>query len=123
MTMRNLHELDQYRLTDERIIASFGSAGDETCGAFQVPSPVTGEPLQIVASAGLGWDHVSVSKRRRTPTWGEMEYIKRMFFREDEMAMQLHVPISEHINIHPNCLHLWAPNNGRQIPLPPAMAV
>lgn len=115
--MRNLHELDQYRLTDERIIASYGSTGDETCGAFQVPSPVNGEPLQIVASAGLGWDHVSVSKRRRTPTWGEMEHVKRLFFRPDEVAMQLHVPEAEHINLHPNCLHLWR-SQTHEIPLP-----
>ncbi|HEY1881361.1 MAG TPA: hypothetical protein VGG68_15650 [Caulobacteraceae bacterium] len=45
--------------------------------------------------------------------------MKRAFFRDDETAMQLHVPPTDHINAHPCCLHLWAPNDGRQIPRPP----
>jgi hypothetical protein len=36
--------------------------------------------------------------------------------------MELHVPIAEHINLHPNCLHLWRPQDV-EIPRPPAYMV
>jgi hypothetical protein len=52
-----------------------------------------------------------------------MEQVKRLFFKPDEAAMQLHVPVNEHLSAHPFCLHLWRPNDGRQIPLPPALFV
>ena len=45
--------------------------------------------------------------------------IKDMFFDHEETVMQLHPPVSEYVNIHPYCLHLWRPNNGRIIPRPP----
>src|SRR5699024_6188883 len=80
-------------------------------GMFKIPHHQTGVTLSIVASFGGGWDHVSVSLPNRTPNWAEMEHVKRLFFREDETAMQLHVPTSEHINCHPNCLHLWRPHS------------
>jgi hypothetical protein len=73
--------------------------------------------LRVVASNGMGWDHVSVSRIDRIPTWEEMEFVKRLFFEDNEIAMQLHVPASDHINIHPYCLHLWRPQN-KEIPMP-----
>jgi len=66
--------------------------------------------MRVMASAGMGWDHVSISRQNRCPNWPEMEHIKRLFFRDDETAMQLHVPPSDHISIHPYCLHLWRPH-------------
>jgi hypothetical protein len=47
-----------------------------------------------------------------------MEFVKRRFFHDDETAMQLHVPVAQHINHHPYCLHLWRPQQGH-IPTPP----
>ena len=38
------------------------------------------------------------------------------------MAMQLHVPPRDHVNIHPNCLHLWRPQFA-MIPRPEAWMV
>lgn len=78
-------------------------------GAFQLKSPVDGRALRIVASCGMEWDHVSVSRADRAPTWQELEHVKRLFFEPDETAMQLHVPASDHINVHAHCLHLWRP--------------
>jgi len=51
-----------------------------------------------------------------------MEFVRRRFFRDDETVMQLHVPVSEHINAHPNCLHLWRPQQ-LEIPRPPGWMV
>jgi hypothetical protein len=78
--------------------------------------------LHIIASWGGGWDHVSVSLHDRCPTWDEMERVKRAFFLDGETAMQLHVPVKDHINVHPYCLHLWRPHEG-SIPLPPKWMV
>ena len=77
-----------------------------------------GTPMMVVASNGGGWDHISVSAQGRCPTWDEMERVKRLFFRDNEVAFQLHVPPRNHINNHPYTLHLWRPHDAT-IPLPP----
>jgi hypothetical protein len=120
--MRDLHLLDAYRNTDPVVAKLYGGFGDAGTGVFGVPSEVDGLPLQIIASDLLGWDHVSVSRIDRCPTWAEMEQVKRLFFRDDETAMQLHVPTDQHINVHRFCLHLWRPQD-RDIPRPPAVMV
>ncbi len=120
--MRNLSLLDMYRVTDARVIEMYGNVGDDTCGVFETPSPIDKYPLHIVASAGLGWDHVSVSRHNRCPNWPEMEHVKRLFFKDDETAMQLHVPPNDHISFHPYCLHLWRPTE-QEIPRPPGWMV
>lgn len=111
--MKNLTELDQFRDSSAAVIRHFGTAGDSTCGVFFPNSQ-----LKVIASSGEGWDHVSVSRRDRCPSWEEMEFVKRLFFKDDETAMQLHVPPTKHINNHPYVLHLWRPQ-GVEIPLPP----
>ena len=120
--MRNLRLLDQYRDNSDQVFALYGNDGDETCGVFAIPSKIDGQELRIVASSGLDWDHVSVSRRSRCPNWIEMEQVKRLFFKDEETAMQLHVPASDHINVHPYCLHLWRPQKS-EIPRPPSMMV
>ncbi|WP_319519854.1 hypothetical protein [uncultured Martelella sp.] len=94
----------------------------EDGGAFEIPHRPTSVVLRVVASVGLGWDHVSVSLPKRCPNWPEMEYVKRLFFREDETAMQLHVPPADHISHHPFCLHMWRPHH-IEIPMPPSFMV
>jgi hypothetical protein len=120
--MRNLRLLDIYRDSSPQVLKHFGWDGDETCGSFLVPSPVDHQLMRIVASSDEGWDHVSVSRRNRPPNWQEMEHVKRMFFKDDETAMQLHVPPADHISCHPHCLHLWRPQR-IEIPRPPAIMV
>lgn len=99
-----------------------GGVGDDTGGCFKVKSPIDGGDLRIIVSIGLGWDHVSVSRANRCPNWPEMEHVKRLFFRDDETAMQLHVPPADHINCHPYCLHIWRPHDAA-IPMPPSWMV
>jgi hypothetical protein len=110
--MRNLRHLDHYRITDrDTLTITHGWAGDHTCGAFRLKSPTDGAELLVLASTGSGWDHCSVTRGGRQggrcPNWTEMEYVKRMFFEDNELAVQFHLPVDEHINLHPNCLHLW----------------
>ncbi len=120
--MRNLHELDHWRRKDRVVLEWYGNIGDGTCGVFDIPSNIDRAVLTIIASSGEGWEHVSVSRRNRCPNWLEMDYIKRLFFKDDEVCMQLHVAVTEHISVHPNCLHIWRPRNA-EIPLPPAVLV
>jgi hypothetical protein len=116
--MKDLTQLDAYRLRDRRVLKLYGGYGDGTCGAFELPCPSSGRKLLCIASSGDGWDHVSVSLSNRIPNWPEMEHVKRAFFRDDETAMQLHVPAKDHINVDRNCLHIWRPQR-QEIPLPP----
>lgn len=114
--MRNLNELNHLRRTDAAVRAYYDGTGDETCGVFMVLSPTDGTTMMVVASIGSGWDHVSVSKTEKIPSWEEMEHVKRLFFKDDETAMQIHLPPTDHINVCDTCLHLWRPHAG--LPLP-----
>jgi hypothetical protein len=120
--MRDLNTLNRYRRTDRLVMEQWGWAGDGTAGMFMIPSPIDQKQIAVVASSGGGWDHVSVSRPTRCPNWPEMEYIASLFFKDDETAMQLHVPSSDHVNNHPYCLHWWRPHN-TTIPRPDAIMV
>jgi hypothetical protein len=115
--MKDLRQFDHARLRGPLVARFFGGTeGGRAFGAFQFG------PIRIIATTDGGWDHVSVSREDRCPTWDEMEAVKRRFFLPHETAMQLHVPEAEHINCHPFCLHLWRPH-ARAIPLPPSSMV
>lgn len=91
-------------------------------GFFLVPTPNPGGPLRVMSGDGLGWEHVSVSCERRTPTWAEMQFVKTLWWDDDQAVMQLHPPQSEWVNNHDYCLHLWRPKD-IPIPLPPSWMV
>lgn len=121
--MRDLHELDRWRITDPQALAhTDGWAGDEAHGSFVIQSKVDGADMVVIASNDEGWDHVSVSRKNRVPNWAEMSHVHRLFFKDDEVAMQLHLPVDLHINIHKFVLHLWRPHT-TDIPLPPRIFV
>lgn len=94
--------------------------GDDTNGVFAIPTG--SENLIVIASDGMGWEHVSVSLRDRTPTWDEMCYVKLLFWGDEDCVIQYHPPKSEYINNHPYCLHLWRPV-GLSFPAPPTILV
>ena len=52
-------------------------------------------------------EHVSVSLRRRCPTWDEMNIIKDIFWDDEECVIQFHPPKSKYVNAFPYCLHMW----------------
>lgn len=112
-------QFDPWRIKIPEILRMInpGAVADDNNGAFVMTGPDKGT-LRIIASSGGRWDHVSVSLHYRIPTWAEMEWVKRLFFKDDETAMQLHLPPRDHVNNHPYTLHLWRPH-GQQIPLPP----
>jgi len=125
--MRNLLEpaVDQYRIRTAEAFAIFkGSFGNEFAGAFLVPSPIDGKMLKVLATIdgepgdSMEWEHLSVSRQNRIPNWTEMDSMKHLFFLPEEVCFQIHPPVSEHVNIHNNCLHIWRPVSG-SIYMPP----
>jgi hypothetical protein len=103
-----LHRITNGRYGSDR---SFGNNG-AFCFIFE------GREMFVIASDQGGWDHVSVSLKNRTPNWREMNYIKDLFWGEEETVWQYHPPKSEYVNQHPHCLHMWK-KQGFDIPLPP----
>lgn len=92
-------------------------------GLFIFASPMdSAMALRVICSDGLGWEHVSVSTVRRTPTWEEMCWIKDVFWDAEECVTQFHPPKSKYVNCHKFCLHLWKPT-GIDIPTPPEWMV
>jgi hypothetical protein len=118
---------EKYRIEHPRRKSKYG----DPYGAFEIPFSTTGAVLRCLVTDGKfaqsheanwAWDHVSVSTKKRMPNWIEMSFIKSVFWDDNETVMQLHVPVTSHINLHPNCLHLWRPI-GIEIPLPPSNLV
>ena len=71
------------------------------------------------------WEHVSVAPYDHsiTPSWDDMCKLKDIFFRDEEEAIQIHPKKSEYVNMMTNCLHLWRPNDGWEMLIPPARSV
>lgn len=83
-------------------------------------------PIRVIASDGLGWQHVSVSivDSDKPPAWSVMCQVKDLFWEPEDTVMQLHPPQSLYVNFHPGCLHLWRPTmEGVTIPLPHPLLV
>jgi hypothetical protein len=78
--------------------------------------------LVVQFSNGGGWEHVSVSRKGKTPSWSDMDWIKRKFWPDWACVIQYHVPAREHIDVHKFCLHLWRPRDA-EIPRPPGWMV
>lgn len=80
------------------------------------------KPLNFIFSNGCGFEHLSVSTPTRCPTWEEMCIMKEIFWKDDEVCMQLHPKKEEYVNNHNYCLHIWRPIN-QEIPTPPSVMV
>lgn len=114
--------LDRYRVRGGDMAST---PEDGFNGMFVVPHhKYKKTKFQIIASNGMGWEHVSVTYRGKgkIPTWYDMCYVKDLFWDEEETVMQLHPPKSQYVNNHPNVLHLWRPTD-QKIPAPPIFMV
>lgn len=93
------------------VFGSTSQAGNN--GAFNIflmKSPDLNPLLHnfhAIASDQMDWEHVSISMEKRCPTWEEMCFIKDMFWDEEDLVVQMHVPKKDYVNNHPFCLHLW----------------
>lgn len=75
----------------------------------------------VLISAGVKeddsrWAHISVARQNRIPSYKDLAEVKDLFVGPDRYALQVFAPASEHVNLHPYCLHLWVPMD--RYPLP-----
>lgn len=77
--------------------------------------------LAVITSAcierdGRRWLHVSCSRAKRIPSYEDLAHVKRVFIGEDRFAVQVFAPKTQHVNLHPNVLHLWCCLDGHPLP-------
>lgn len=116
--MRDLRELDEYRQKNVRLLSiSFFNGNPKSNGVFHIRLKCSHRWFNVIATSGGGWDHVSVNPdhHTRTPTWDEMCEIKDLFFLPEEEVVEYHPKRSEYVNLAQHCLHLWRPNDGREL--------
>lgn len=65
---------------------------------------------------GKFWQHVSLSRKSKVPSYDDMCLVKKLFIGEDKKAIQIFAQKSDHVNIHPYCLHLWHCIDGDSLP-------
>lgn len=121
--------LENYRLCT----GEYRTRAGEQRGAFLIPNGPTGRQLTVIADDGtdrneprqlLGWEHVSVSLSKHKPNlpnWIEMDFVKRLFWDDEECVVQFHPPRSQWVNNVP-VLHLWRWRGG-EFPMPPSLLV
>lgn len=72
---------------------------------------VSNDGLCLLVSCGLysgcPYIHASISRRDELPTYADLVRVKDMVFGPDRYAAMVFPPKDQHVNIHPNCLHLW----------------
>ena len=91
-------------------------AEDEVYGGF-VSWPDFMGSVVFGMNEGGRMEHVSISskKKHQLPTWPVMVRLKNMFFRPEEMVVQIHPAESRYFHglpDLPNVLHLWRPKDG-----------
>ena len=85
---------------------------------WDVPVVTPGGPVGFMPPADSElWLHVSVSRPDRPPTYDELTDARNQLFRPTDTVLHVWPPRDEHFNLHPHCLHLWTPMNGRR-PVP-----
>lgn len=106
--------IESYRRTHPMLGA--GPTGTNA-GYFEIGN------LRIISSGtGYEWEHVSVSRAGRCPTWDEMARVKALFWADDETVVEFHPRADKYIDVHPYCLHLWR-QTGVEYRLPPPACV
>lgn len=61
-----------------------------------------------VEEDGCFWLHASFSRKDRIPDYKDILLVKEQFFGDDLKAIMIFPSKEEYVNIHQNCLHLWA---------------
>jgi hypothetical protein len=62
------------------------------------------------------WEHISVARANRIPSWDDMKRMKELFWDDDECVVQFHPPKADYVNIQPYVLHIWKPPYALELP-------
>lgn len=116
----HLREAVGFRRARNEIMESLG-ATEETCATFVGPQGIYVIITGNIEQDGKRWIHISVSKKNKKgkcciPSYSDLCHIKREFLGAEAIAYHVFAPSEEHVNIHPGCLHLWAPLDHRPTP-------
>lgn len=71
-----------------------------------------GRRLSVIVSGdveqdGRRWLHLSVASPDWLPKYETLVEVKELFIGRERKAIQVFPPRSQHVNQHPNCIHLW----------------
>jgi hypothetical protein len=114
---------EKYRILEGPMASSPSDGNNGTFKIYLKSKKVNiGSMLYIIASDGLGWEHVSVSTPVRCPTWEEMCLVKDLFWSEDDLVIQYHPRKKDYVDQHRYCLHMWR-STDQEIPTPPNILV
>ncbi len=58
------------------------------------------------------YQHLSISRKDRYPTWDEIVLFRSLFFDDDDEVIQVIPKESNYVNVHDNCFHLWLDISG-----------
>lgn len=62
------------------------------------------------------WIHVSFSRQNKLPSYNDLKLVKNVFIGKDKKAIQIFPEDDAHVNLMPNCLHLWHCLDGDPLP-------
>ena len=62
---------------------------------------------------GVEWVHASIARIHQMPSYKDLRALKEVVFGAG-WAYQVFAPPGEHVNIHPNALHLFGRADGKQ---------
>lgn len=77
-----------------------------------------GDCSVIVTTAefeGAIWIHASRTAPGRVPTYDELVELHHAVWGETGYSYQVQAPVAQHVNIHPNALHLWGRADGARV--------
>ena len=115
-----LEKIEHYRRVHPM---GFEQKPNDPYGWFEIPSIQSGVLRVMVAPIDdPEWQHVSISKKHKCPTWEEMCFVKDLIWGDDSVVVQFHPKKSEYINNAETCLHLWCYKMG-DFPTPPSIRV
>lgn len=62
------------------------------------------------------WLHLSASRKKYLPSWGDLKRVKQDFIGSKRAAIMVFPMLDDFVNIHPNCHHLWHCVDGETCP-------
>jgi len=65
---------------------------------------------------GHDWLHVSLAHMQHLPAYKMLMEVKDLFAGRDRKAVMVFPKKEEHVNIHPNCLHMFVRLDGDSLP-------
>lgn len=88
-----------------------------------VPDSVSGQmgKLRFIVSGeteqdGKRWVHLSIIKANAIPEWNELVRVRNAVLGEEALCLHIVSRRSQHVNIHPYCMHLWWCVDGDPVP-------